>query len=56
MNLTFPVMFNPITWDAHLFPVYFGGTVLTGDMTIKSVPALQMAYFAAADTKRQDAM
>ena len=56
LNLTFPMMFNPVTWDAHLFPVYFGGSVLTEDLTIVSVPSVQLAYFVLAGTKRQDTM
>ncbi|XP_055372503.1 patched domain-containing protein 3 [Condylostylus longicornis] len=54
LNLTFPVMFNPVTWDAHAFPVYFGGTKVSEDNTIISVPAIQLIYFVTADTKRQD--
>ncbi|XP_043269886.1 patched domain-containing protein 3 isoform X2 [Venturia canescens] len=49
-------MLNPVTWDAHLFPVYFGGSVITEDLTIDTVPAVQLAYFIAADNKRQDAI
>lgn len=56
LNLTFPVMFNPVTWDAHAFPVYFGGSVINADSTIETVPSVQLAYFVAADSKRQDAM
>ncbi|TMW49794.1 hypothetical protein DOY81_005151, partial [Sarcophaga bullata] len=55
LNLTFPLMFNPVTWDAHAFPVFFGGTKLTPDNYIISVPAIQLVYFVTADTKRQDA-
>ncbi|KAH8237024.1 hypothetical protein KR038_003017 [Drosophila bunnanda] len=55
LNLTFPFMFNPVTWDAHLFPVFFGGTKLTEDNLVISVPAIQLVYFVTADTKRQDA-
>lgn len=55
LNLTFPVMFNPVTWDAHAFPVYFGGTQVSDDNFIISVPALQLIYFATADSKKQDA-
>jgi hypothetical protein len=54
LRLTFPVMFNPVTWDTHIFPVYFGNTVIDADGTIVTVPAVQLVYFAAADTKRQD--
>ncbi|XP_043461962.1 patched domain-containing protein 3 isoform X1 [Leptopilina heterotoma] len=56
LNLTFPLMFNPVTWDAHLFPIYFGGSVITKDLTITSVPSLQLAYFLIAGSKRQDAI
>lgn len=48
-------MFNPVTWDAHTFPVYFGGTVVNDDGIIISVPSLQLAYFVNADTNAQDA-
>lgn len=55
LNLTFPIMFNPVTWDAHTFPVFFGGSVVDEDGIILSVPSLQLAYFVNADTKTQDA-
>ncbi|XP_055600354.1 patched domain-containing protein 3 [Uranotaenia lowii] len=55
LNLTFPVMFNPVTWDAHVFPVFFGGTQVSEDNLIISVPSLQLVYFVTADSKRQDA-
>lgn len=48
-------MFNPVTWDAHAFPVFFGGTTLNEDGTIASVPSIQLVYFVTSDTKRQDA-
>ncbi|XP_063233113.1 patched domain-containing protein 3-like [Bacillus rossius redtenbacheri] len=55
LNLTFPIMFNPVTWDAHTFPVFFGGTVVSDDFIILEVPSVQLVYFVTADTKRQDA-
>lgn len=55
LNLTWPIMFNPVTWDAHAFPVYFGGTEVSEDNYIVSVPSLQLVYFVTADSKRQDA-
>ncbi|XP_066995806.2 patched domain-containing protein 3 isoform X1 [Anabrus simplex] len=55
LNLTFPIMFNPVTWDAHTFPVFFGGTVVSDDDIIIEVPSVQLVYFVTADTKRQDA-
>lgn len=48
-------MFNPVTWDTHAFPVFFGGTKVSDDGTIISVPSLQMVYFVTADNKKQDA-
>lgn len=56
LNLTFPVMFNPVTWDAHLFPVFFGGSVVNDDLIIESAPSVQLAYFITVDSPRQDAM
>lgn len=55
LNLTFPIMFNPVTWDAHTFPVYFGGTTVSEDGIITSVPSAQLVYFVTADNKKQDA-
>lgn len=53
LNLTFPAMINPITWDAHVFSSFFGGTVLNEDI-IERVPSLQLMYFLADDTKQDD--
>lgn len=49
-------MFNPVTFDTHLFPVYFGGSVINEDLIINSVPAVQLGYFIAVDDEQQDAM
>ncbi|CAH1990145.1 unnamed protein product [Acanthoscelides obtectus] len=54
INLTFPLMFNPVTWDAHAFPVFFGGTQVSEDGLIISVPSVQLVYFANSDFKRND--
>ncbi|KAH0954942.1 hypothetical protein HN011_012426 [Eciton burchellii] len=56
LNLSFPLTLNPITWDAHLLPVFFGGSVLNDDLTIESVPSVQLAYFITVDNPRQDAI
>lgn len=53
VNLTFPVMVNYKTFDTHVFPVFFGGSELSAERTIVSVPAMQMVYFVAVDTQRQ---
>ncbi|KAF7270000.1 hypothetical protein GWI33_016989 [Rhynchophorus ferrugineus] len=54
INLTFPLMFNPVTWDAHAFPVFFGGTEVSEDGFIISVPSVQLVYFGNADSKKID--
>lgn len=47
-------MFNPVTWDTHVFPVFFGGTVVSPDRKlVVSAPSMQLVYFLAVDTKRQ---
>lgn len=56
LSLSWPIMLNPISWDAHAFPVFFGGTKVNEDASsIVSVPSLHLVYFVTADTKRQDA-
>lgn len=55
LSLSWPIMLNPVSWDAHAFPVYFGGTKVSDDASyIISVPSLHLVYFVTADTKRQD--
>lgn len=54
LNLTFPVMINPVTWDVHAFPAFFGGSVLGEDDVIERVPSVQLLYFVTDDTKMQD--
>lgn len=53
LNLTFPIMFNPVTWEAHAFPVFFGGAKVVDDIIV-SVPAVQLIWFARTDNKAQD--
>ncbi|CAH2241276.1 jg3337 [Pararge aegeria aegeria] len=52
LNLTFPIMFNPVTWEAHAFPVFFGGSTVVDDIIV-SVPAVQLVWFLRTDTKLQ---
>ncbi|KAJ8679532.1 hypothetical protein QAD02_015319 [Eretmocerus hayati] len=56
LNLTFPIMINPVTWDAHIFPVWFGGSIVSEDNILESAPSLQMGYFLTVDTPRQNAI
>lgn len=56
LNLTFPIAINPVTWEAHLLPVFFGGSVLNDDLTVESVPSLQLGYFIKVDNPQQNAI
>lgn len=51
--MTFPIFFNPESWDPHVLPVFLGGTEVSDDNYVISAPSLQMVYFVAVDTKRQ---
>ncbi len=53
LNLTFPVMINPVTWDAHTFPAFFGRIQRNEDV-IEKVPSVQLMYFLADDTRQDD--
>lgn len=53
LELTFPVWFDPYTFDTHVFPVFLGGTVLSPNRTIVSAPSMNLVYFVAVDTQRQ---
>lgn len=53
LKLTFPVMLDPTTYALHIFPIYFGGTVVSDEQTIISVPSMNLVYFVAVDTERQ---
>ncbi|CAH0748353.1 unnamed protein product [Diatraea saccharalis] len=46
-------MFNPVTWEAHAFPVFFGGSKVVDDI-IESVPAVQLVWFVRTDNKLQE--
>ncbi|XP_025835862.1 patched domain-containing protein 3 [Agrilus planipennis] len=54
LNLTFPLMLNPFTWEIHAFPVFFGGTEVSEDNFIVSVPSVQLVYFGNADSTKRD--
>lgn len=53
LNLTFPMMINPVTWDAHAFPAYFGRIERRDDVIVR-VPSVQLMYFLVDDTKQDD--
>lgn len=50
------MMFSPVDYEMMLFAVHFGGTEVYENSTIKSVPAVQLAYFIAVDTPRQSSL
>jgi len=54
ISLTFPVMLNPDTFKTYAFPFFFGGTVVSNVSTVVSVPALQLNYFLAVNSPKQD--
>lgn len=53
LNLTFPAMINPVTWDAHVFPSFFGRIVRRDDI-IEKVPSVQLMYFLVDDLRTDD--
>ncbi|XP_066147169.1 patched domain-containing protein 3 [Euwallacea fornicatus] len=55
-NLTFPLTLNTVTFDVHALPVFFGGTEVSEDGFVISVPSLQLVYFGNADNKKYDAL
>ena len=45
-KMTYPLFFDPSTFEAYILPVFFGGTKLNEDqVTVKSVEAIGLAYF-----------
>ncbi|XP_030763532.1 patched domain-containing protein 3 isoform X2 [Sitophilus oryzae] len=56
INLTFPLMINPVTWDTHILPIFFGGTEVSEDGIIISVPSVQLVYFGNADSRKIDTL
>ncbi|XP_050310845.1 patched domain-containing protein 3-like isoform X1 [Anthonomus grandis grandis] len=55
-QLTFPLTLNIMTLDVHVLPVFFGGTQVTEEGFVKSVPSVQLVYFGNADTKKMDTL
>ena len=45
-KMTYPLFFDPLTFEPYLLPIFFGGTVLDADeITVKSVEAIGLSYF-----------
>ena len=46
MTITYPLFFDPYTFEAYTLPIFFGGTHLNSDqVTVKSVDAIGLSYF-----------
>jgi hypothetical protein len=54
ISLTYPIMLNPDTFKTYAFPFYFGGTTISNVSTVQFVKALQLNYFVAVNSRKQD--
>jgi len=54
MPINYPIMFNPNTYKTYALPIFFGGVKLTDKATVSLVKALQLNYFIAVNSDKQD--
>nr|XP_040578462.1 LOW QUALITY PROTEIN: patched domain-containing protein 3-like [Lepeophtheirus salmonis] len=52
IKLTFPLWFDPETFQGYTFNFFFGGVILRNDSTIKSVTAVSLFYFLNSQTSK----
>ena len=46
VKMTYPLFFDPLTFESYILPIFFGGTVLNDDnITVQSVSAVGLSYF-----------
>lgn len=45
INITYPVYFNPDTFEAYTLPAYFGGIQVSDKYTVEKVDAVSLTYF-----------
>ncbi len=45
INITYPIFFDPYTFETYTLPAFFGGTELQDEVTVKSVKAVVLSYF-----------
>jgi predicted RND superfamily exporter protein len=48
IRLTYPIYFNPNTFESYTLPFFFGGITLTEINTVSNVDAIALAYFLDA--------
>ncbi|XP_047741343.1 patched domain-containing protein 3-like isoform X2 [Hyalella azteca] len=51
LNLTFPVMINPTTFDNYIFPFFIAGVKLYPENSIMSAEAIKLSYWASAENQ-----
>ena len=49
--LTYPLWFDPDTFQRITFPFFTGGIELNDDFTIKSIYVLSLNYFLVSETE-----
>eukprot|EP00095_Tigriopus_kingsejongensis_P010659 maker-scaffold627_size122700-snap-gene-0.37 protein:Tk10659 transcript:maker-scaffold627_size122700-snap-gene-0.37-mRNA-1 annotation:"hypothetical protein AaeL_AAEL001299" len=50
MSLTYPIWFNPFSFDRVIFPFFCGGIEITEHYTIASIYVISLNYFLASGT------
>lgn len=45
LKITYPIFFDPFTFETYTLPIFFGGTELDDGVTVKSVKAVGLSYF-----------
>ena len=49
IKITYPIFFDPYTFETYTLPIFFGGIDLNSDeVTVKSVQAVGLSYFLDA--------
>ena len=54
LNMTYPLMLNPLTFDLYVFPLFFGGMTLSNQSTIEVARALSISYWIRTNTPEED--
>ena len=53
LPVTYPIWFDPETFQRHTFPFFTGGITLTEDHTIANMAKLSLNYFLKSATKEE---
>ncbi|XP_018018957.2 patched domain-containing protein 3 [Hyalella azteca] len=51
LNLTFPVMINPTTFDNYIFPFFLAGVKLYPENSIMSAEAIKLSYWGSEENQ-----